>query len=1137
MAQYEDYKEKNREVFLQEQRTKGLEKEGRVGGHFDFTQKELSKRFIEREEAGDYETRTRYYFQDAGVMEAKAERYRNLADHGTDIDTHANRYSNHSANKRKKSARKAAEAFEKAANLERLYAEEQSDPLTTFFHREEIMNARLEGMKKAAEVKSRSKENEKYRVLKARLSCLAVLKEQAAELKRDARRNKDMAEALEAERARITAEIDEVEAELKRLVPSKEKQWESNIGIPDLVDSKVKEWKKINPAMDRDTAEMAMRIKEMSKEIYRPEYMDALRGLERNKLYPGYKADRGDLSRFLSFPLRRILRDSHGLPINAEEQKKAEHNEKWLKALREGNSELKNQVLLESFRHLEKLTLPSPRELKERGIGFFLKKNPGQIFELVNMGLTMDNLRKKDEFARNYEDTHPEFKAKLDAVAAFSRLFDALIQKDYLLGHQADNTDGTAYRITNISKEVLTEQYTGLVEANEEFFAEQYEAVYGQQEVRREVLEYMDEKEQEAIKLFSKHYPDAYDKNMRKRINDSVGTELGKKVMKNQTPEELSELTGEAFQKVFGGTLPKMKKEMKGESASEKRKLQMAMRNRLEVFLNRRQHRKAKGLKTNLFSFLTYKKEWQRREERIAQVENQELDQSLLDFASDWTVIGKESADFLEKATAGGPDLIKNQVSRIGTYLMTFDLKMFEYKSDAQFVDKLQDNYRWLKAAESFKAYYEAGKKQGAVKNSRILTLSTLEGRLETLEEIKKDYDARIEMMSSPYYALLSDSDLKNLSEEELLRKKHDAEGSDPELFRFLDNYIQLNTPKEGFGKGKSTEERERVLLEAPKQEEANRQSERLRKLQEQGFLPEGNMSDEEYRAFLERTLVQKADEHLGEINSAFIRSHVPPLVNSNTVGNLSRSSFHRLENWIEDQLSDEAALKEKGMTEKEITRLRELREKSYAARRVLELQYYIASEICGSWDSDTLDKPEENDKLDAAVYEQLKKVYDCYLNIGRSIELPEGQKSAEAWYSATITDMTAIFVEHGMYFTENHDGVLEKAKEKAKKDGEKQKEAGQKALIKVGGKDYALPMGLGPDVAELNGKSIDEKDRSVFEEKLNRIEELTYYGYATSIISVNAKDTEYATEFVLQRNQFVREIQQLLSEIKGLLK
>lgn len=63
--------------------------------------------------------RTKYYFEDATVMQAKAQRYRNLADNGRDIEAHANRFGNRSARKRKKSAVAAADAFDHAAALNR----------------------------------------------------------------------------------------------------------------------------------------------------------------------------------------------------------------------------------------------------------------------------------------------------------------------------------------------------------------------------------------------------------------------------------------------------------------------------------------------------------------------------------------------------------------------------------------------------------------------------------------------------------------------------------------------------------------------------------------------------------------------------------------------------------------------------------------------------------------------------------------------------------------------------------------------------------------------------------------------------------------------------------------------------------
>ena len=79
----------------------------------------------------------------------------------------SSKYKNHSARKRKKSAKQASSAFKKTAKLEDKYKgdfEKNSkvSSLDKLKHRKEILTARLEGMEKAAAVKSTSKENEKY---------------------------------------------------------------------------------------------------------------------------------------------------------------------------------------------------------------------------------------------------------------------------------------------------------------------------------------------------------------------------------------------------------------------------------------------------------------------------------------------------------------------------------------------------------------------------------------------------------------------------------------------------------------------------------------------------------------------------------------------------------------------------------------------------------------------------------------------------------------------------------------------------------------------------------------------------------------------------------------------------------------
>ena len=70
------------------------------------------------------------------------------------------------------------------------------------------------------------------------------------------------------------------------------------------------------------------------------------------------------------------MKDEHGQPINQTELEKDRHNKDWVRAIQTGDVELKNRVLMEQFRYVESLRVPSPREIRERGIEFYFEKDP-----------------------------------------------------------------------------------------------------------------------------------------------------------------------------------------------------------------------------------------------------------------------------------------------------------------------------------------------------------------------------------------------------------------------------------------------------------------------------------------------------------------------------------------------------------------------------------------------------------------------------------------------------------------------------------------------------------------------------------------------------------------------------------------
>ncbi|MBR3305748.1 MAG: hypothetical protein IKI75_00675 [Lachnospiraceae bacterium] len=118
------------------------------------------------------------------------------------------------------------------------------------------------------------------------------------------------------------------------------------------------------------------------------------------------------------------------------------------------------------------------------------------------------------------------------------------------------------------------------------------------------------------------------------------------------------------------------------------------------------------------------------------------------------------------------------------------DLSEFEYKSDKEFVDGYPARYAKLKAlchANEIFRLSEIHKIDG-------VNMTVLRAKLDVMEQIRNDYETRIKMMHSPYYALLAGKDFESLSVDQLDEKIKLLKGSqeDAELGKFLDNVKSL---------------------------------------------------------------------------------------------------------------------------------------------------------------------------------------------------------------------------------------------------------------------------------------------------------------------------------------------------------
>ncbi len=486
-----------------------------------------------------------------------------------------------------------------------------------------------------------------------------------------------------------------------------------------------------------------------------------------------YKYESGDNSRFFTFVIRAVMKDEHGQPINQTELEKDRHNRDWVRAIQTGDVELKNRVLLDQFHYVENLRIPSPREIRERGIESYFEKDPGLFTDLMRLGGMFDNLKGVDSFARQYEAEHPVFSAKLTAIGTLDAIFETYMKGKHLYHPENGVNEKTREQADDYCSE---ESIEGNLQTYQGFYDATYNDPYGVG-IDGVVLGYLNANEREALKLYAGSHSDEYDKEMRRKIVSPTESPLGMQLLKKNAVEDLSDLTGQAYQALYGATISRSKRTQRAENAVEKKKLQRALRNRLENCLIERQRDQAMALAGELF------REVERVDETRGQtiremkmvddpeaILNAQKDPVVLKFAGEWTELEKNGKLL---TTASGQQATPAAIRNAEHILENLDLSAFDYKSDIEFVSKIQDNYRWIQKADALREYCRMAQEKGWIQGNS----PALEARLRFFAEMKVDYDARIAMMNSPYYALLANADISGLSDADLQRKVMEAEG------------------------------------------------------------------------------------------------------------------------------------------------------------------------------------------------------------------------------------------------------------------------------------------------------------------------------------------------------------------------
>ena len=444
--QKEQQKQTQEETKILQQSLYNVQKDAGLGSNVeggDVSADYVSEQLQERIEQSTFEERTQYYFENSEYMEAKAERYRALAnDEDNELQLFSEKYTNRDAKKRQKKATEAANAFEKAKNLEEKYNQDGDDisPLEQYNHRNEIMRARMDGMIAAARVKATSKENEQYRIAKAKLSCLTILMDQAVNLQ-DTKNQKSFLKIQK----NLAKEIVDANKTLKQYADTTSK-WKEALGLndPELLEKKRAE-SQGNPVITQESVEVSGMLVQLSDEYKRPEYKEAAG--KQKAIYGVESGARCDEALSMTYSIKR---DKNGNPINKEELKKEKWNKKWLAAYSDKNKAAeRKQLITESLKRVRNYEFPPLEDIKKKGLIYYIKRDT-RLFDIMQQSLRIDNLRRVEPYVSDYLNHDPIVKAKMDHATSLGQIFSAEIS---LLGLQTSGAHAYQPRVGERTEE------------------------------------------------------------------------------------------------------------------------------------------------------------------------------------------------------------------------------------------------------------------------------------------------------------------------------------------------------------------------------------------------------------------------------------------------------------------------------------------------------------------------------------------------------------------------------------------------------------------------------------------------------------------------------------------------------------
>ncbi len=392
MPNFEDYISKQskqeKQLFATEESKRGYSD---AQYDYSYSADQLEQQLEERTQISTLEDRTEYYFGNAQMLEAKVTRYRNLSQDDRQTEVYSGKYGNKKAKVRRKAAREASDFFEMAKREMTEVSEIGMNNFDIFQHRAKIMEYRLKARHKAAESKSRSKEQERYLKNKATLSCFMILKEQLENLMVQTNDKKQLAKFYKKQ-----IELEKMMEAARENIQASEKSaariWqEANYAGGGLFDrdfrnGKYQEYKAQNPDVSEDAVRTLITL----------EHMDTYRKENR-----------------LQWPQSVVMKTSYGTHVTRGEDEKDQINHEYETT---EDEKRKEAIKLAALRKVERFPLPSPEEVKSKN---FLKKftaNMSDYYDVLQIAVPHLLTAEEDSYEGKYIKAHPEFKEKLQAL-------------------------------------------------------------------------------------------------------------------------------------------------------------------------------------------------------------------------------------------------------------------------------------------------------------------------------------------------------------------------------------------------------------------------------------------------------------------------------------------------------------------------------------------------------------------------------------------------------------------------------------------------------------------------------------------------------------------------------------------------